>query len=133
VGEAIAKKITEMLNTGKLQFYEKLKTEVGRLSVSKPKSESISHQLTSLDDEAIRHFREAIASGKHWYMGLLETVGRWDSPEEIYQGVNIAILSMALLSIGGCCRASLRSRRWFGCRRRKIRLFTQRQAAIRNH
>ncbi len=29
VGEAIAKKITEMLNTGKLQFYEKLKTEVG--------------------------------------------------------------------------------------------------------
>jgi hypothetical protein len=54
--------------------------------VSKSKSESISHQLTSLDDEAIRHFREAIASGKHWYMGLLETVGWWDSPEEIYQG-----------------------------------------------
>ena len=29
VGEAIAKKITEMLDTGKLQFYEKLKAEVG--------------------------------------------------------------------------------------------------------
>jgi len=29
VGEAIAKKITEMLSTGKLQFYEKLKAEVG--------------------------------------------------------------------------------------------------------
>ena len=29
VGEAIAKKITEMLNTGQLQFYEKLKAEVG--------------------------------------------------------------------------------------------------------
>jgi DNA polymerase (family 10) len=29
VGEAIAKKITEMLETGKLQFYEKLKSEVG--------------------------------------------------------------------------------------------------------
>ena len=29
VGEAIAKKINEMLATGKLQFYEKLKTEVG--------------------------------------------------------------------------------------------------------
>lgn len=27
VGEAIAKKIDEMLNTGKLQFYEKLKAE----------------------------------------------------------------------------------------------------------
>ena len=29
VGEAIAKKINEMLATGKLQFYEKLKAEVG--------------------------------------------------------------------------------------------------------
>jgi DNA polymerase (family 10) len=29
VGEAIAKKINEMLTTGKLQFYEKLKAEVG--------------------------------------------------------------------------------------------------------
>lgn len=32
VGDAIAKKITEMLNTGKLQFYEKLKAEVGETS-----------------------------------------------------------------------------------------------------
>jgi len=29
VGEAIEKKITEMLTTGQLQFYEKLKAEVG--------------------------------------------------------------------------------------------------------
>ncbi|MDD5287543.1 MAG: hypothetical protein PHY28_00290 [Dehalococcoidales bacterium] len=29
VGEAIAKKITELLATGKLQFYEKLKAEIG--------------------------------------------------------------------------------------------------------
>jgi DNA polymerase (family 10) len=29
VGEAIEKKIAEMLNTGRLQFYEKLKAEVG--------------------------------------------------------------------------------------------------------
>jgi DNA polymerase (family 10) len=29
VGEAIEKKITEMLNTGQLQFYEKLKADVG--------------------------------------------------------------------------------------------------------
>jgi DNA polymerase (family 10) len=28
VGEAIAKKITEMVNTGHLQFYERLKAEV---------------------------------------------------------------------------------------------------------
>ncbi len=87
VGEAIAKKITEMLSTGKLQFYEKLKAEVGvEMQVSKPKSNETSQQLTSLDDEAIRLFREAIASGKHWYLGLLEAVGRWSSSEEIYQG-----------------------------------------------
>ena len=29
VGQAIEKKITEMLSTGRLQFYEKLKAEVG--------------------------------------------------------------------------------------------------------
>ena len=29
VGEAIAKKITEMLSTGRLQFLEKLKAEIG--------------------------------------------------------------------------------------------------------
>jgi len=29
VGEAIEKKIIEMLDTGKLQFYEKLKAEIG--------------------------------------------------------------------------------------------------------
>ena len=54
--------------------------------MSKPKSDEKSFQLTSLDDEAIRLFHEAIASGKHWYMGLLEAVGRWGSAEEIYQG-----------------------------------------------
>ena len=32
VGDAIEKKITEMLDTGKLQFYEKLKSEVEETS-----------------------------------------------------------------------------------------------------
>ena len=45
----------------------------------------ISSQLTSLDDEAIRHLRGSIASGKHWYLSLLEAVGKWGSPEETYQ------------------------------------------------
>jgi len=31
VGEAIAKKITEMVNTGHLQFYEKLKAELAEV------------------------------------------------------------------------------------------------------
>jgi hypothetical protein len=42
--------------------------------------------LTSLDDEAIRHFRDAIASDVHWYKALLEAVGRWSSPQETFQG-----------------------------------------------
>ncbi len=54
--------------------------------MGKAKSDETSYPLTSLDDEAIRLFRDAIASGKHWYLGLLEAVGRWDSSEETYQG-----------------------------------------------
>lgn len=36
--------------------------------------------------EAIRRFKEAIASGDNWYMALLEAVGLWDKPEEVYLG-----------------------------------------------
>ena len=53
--------------------------------MSKSKSNETSHELTSLDDEAIRHFRNAIASGVHWYTGLLEAIGRWSSPQETFQ------------------------------------------------
>jgi hypothetical protein len=41
---------------------------------------------TSGDDEAIRHLTEAIASGKHWYLALLEAIGLWSSAEETYDG-----------------------------------------------
>jgi hypothetical protein len=54
--------------------------------VSRPGNNETSHELTSLDHEAVRHFRNAIASGKHWYRGLLEAVGQWSSPEETFQG-----------------------------------------------
>ena len=54
--------------------------------MGKSKSNDTSHELTSLGDEAIRLFRNAIASGKHWYVGLLEAVGQWSSPEETFQG-----------------------------------------------
>ena len=40
----------------------------------------------SSDSEAIRHFREAIANGKHWYVALLEAIGRWNVAEESYNG-----------------------------------------------
>ncbi len=53
--------------------------------MGKSTNDETSYPLTSLDDEVIRLFREAIASGKHWYLGLLEAVGRWNSSDEIYQ------------------------------------------------
>jgi hypothetical protein len=54
--------------------------------VDKTRSNEISQQLTSLDDEAIRYFRNAVSSGVNWYFALLEAVGRWQSSEETYQG-----------------------------------------------
>jgi hypothetical protein len=38
------------------------------------------------DAEAIQHLRQAILSGKHWYIALLEAVGLWGSAEESYNG-----------------------------------------------
>ena len=54
--------------------------------MDKTRSNEISQQLTSLDDEAIRYFRNAVSSGVNWYFALLEAVGRWQSSEETYQG-----------------------------------------------
>ncbi len=46
-----------------------------------------SSQLTSVGDaEAIRHLEQAIIGGKHWYIALLEAIGRWDATEETYNG-----------------------------------------------
>jgi len=90
VGEAIEKKITEMLSTGRLQFYEKLRAEVGVNTVSKTQSNETSQQLTSLDDEAIRYFRNAVAAGVNWYFALLEAVGRWQSRKKHIRAVTIS-------------------------------------------
>ncbi len=38
------------------------------------------------DKEAIEHFKQALISGKHWYLALLEAMGLWISAEETYQG-----------------------------------------------
>lgn len=38
------------------------------------------------DAEAIRHLEQAIAGGKHWYIALLEAIGRWTSARENYNG-----------------------------------------------
>ena len=48
---------------------------------------SPSSQLTPTGDaEAIRHLEQAIASGKHWYIALLEAIGLWDAAEETHNG-----------------------------------------------
>jgi hypothetical protein len=36
--------------------------------------------------EAIRHLEQAIISGKHWYLALLEAIGLWTESEETYNG-----------------------------------------------
>jgi hypothetical protein len=38
------------------------------------------------DTEAIRHLKQAITGGKHWYIALLEAIGLWTDGEEIYNG-----------------------------------------------
>jgi hypothetical protein len=38
------------------------------------------------DREAIEHFKHALASGKHWYLALLEAMALWTSAEETYNG-----------------------------------------------
>jgi len=46
-----------------------------------------SSQLTPAGDtEAIRHLEQAIISGKHWYIALLEAIGLWKATEETYNG-----------------------------------------------
>lgn len=43
----------------------------------------IDAQLTlNGDAEAIRHFRQAIASGEHWFIALVEAIGLWSTARE---------------------------------------------------
>lgn len=44
------------------------------------------------DSEAIRHLKEAIAQGRHWYIALLEAAGLWTKAEETYNGRNYRYL-----------------------------------------
>jgi len=44
------------------------------------------HSLTTKDAEAIGYLKQAIASGKNWYLSVLGAMGRWGSPEEEHNG-----------------------------------------------
>lgn len=41
---------------------------------------------TTETDEVIRRFRQDISGGRHWYLALLQAVGRWETAEEIVSG-----------------------------------------------
>ena len=41
---------------------------------------------TPADGKSVRHLKEAIASGKHWYIALLEAIGLWQTTEESVDG-----------------------------------------------
>jgi len=57
-------------------------------------------ELAPSDVEAIKHLKQAIAQGKHWYLALLEAVKVWDSIEEDYDDNITDTSSLMKLLIG---------------------------------
>lgn len=41
---------------------------------------------TEADREAVLHLRQAVSTGKNWYVALLEAIGLWGSAEELHDG-----------------------------------------------
>jgi hypothetical protein len=48
--------------------------------------------MTTADARAIEHLKQAVASGKHWYIALLEAIRLWKSAEEDYQDRHLRYL-----------------------------------------
>lgn len=87
VGEAITKKITELVTTGRLEYYEKLKVEPAEGKMTDIDNQLSSSKLTPAGNaEVIRHLEQAITGGQHWYTALLEAIGRWHTAEETDNG-----------------------------------------------
>jgi hypothetical protein len=58
-----------------------------------PKKEAKTIQtMTTADARAIEHLRQAVATGKHWYIALLEATKLWKSAEEDYHGRHLRYL-----------------------------------------
>ncbi len=50
-------------------------------------NQSVPAQATSINNaQAIKHLEQAISSGKHWYIALLEAIGLWTDGEETCNG-----------------------------------------------
>jgi len=61
--------------------------------MTKATKQSVSAKTpATADSEAIRHLKQAILSGKHWYIALLEAIGLWTDGEETYNGRNYRYL-----------------------------------------
>ena len=46
-----------------------------------------SNPLTQIEkNEAVRHFKQAVSEGKHWYIALLESIQLWTEAKESYNG-----------------------------------------------
>jgi len=58
---------------------------------SKKEAKTIQTMATA-DARAIEHLKQAIASGKHWYIVLLEAIRLWKSAEEDYNGRHLRYL-----------------------------------------
>jgi hypothetical protein len=54
--------------------------------------ENASLPPVSNSSEAIRHFRQGLAGGKHWYIALLEAIGLWTDDVENINGVEYRYL-----------------------------------------
>lgn len=58
-----------------------------RLTSKESDGQEQTSQLTTAGNaEAIRHLAQAITSGKHWYIALLEAIGLWTTTEEVHNG-----------------------------------------------
>jgi hypothetical protein len=42
--------------------------------------------IVNNSEAVIRHFQESVASGKHWYIALLEAIGLWTDEQEELEG-----------------------------------------------
>ena len=51
-------------------------------------------QINPSDNEAITHLRQAVSTGQHWYLALLEAIGLWTKVEEIHNGRHYRYLIM---------------------------------------
>lgn len=59
---------------------------IGKMEKVNQEQQNSSLPPISNSQAAINHFREALASGKHWYIALLESMGLWTDETETIQG-----------------------------------------------